>query len=410
MTAQQPPRSCDIVIVGAGIVGCLLAYAILKSSPSLNVVLIDDNPKLLPEQLSKSTHPSFDARSIALSAGSCSLLSELGLWENLQKNAQVIGDIDISDRGHWGAATLKAAKSAQAFGYVVELQNIGQAVVAALAQYKQLTRYYDSHLISVDKQLEQVICQLNNKQILTAKLCIAADGSNSITRDLLAIVSQTSDYNACAVIANVSCSIAHNNKAYERFTRSGPIALLPLTDNRYSLVWSVANADLAHLESLNQQDFLQVLQDAFGYRAGVFTSVGKRDVYPLKLIEISKPITHRGVCVGNAAHCLHPVMGQGFNLGLRDVYVLAKVISKVQNKDSIGDYKMLNQYWLARQDDHYKTLHMTDSILRVFSNLNWPIVVGRNIVLQAISIFPSLAESIVKQAKGQFNLFKRDPN
>ena len=395
---------CDIVIVGAGMSGCLLAYAILKLSPSLKVVLVDDNP----EKLSKGSHPGFDARSIALNAGSCELLDELGLWAELQEKAQAIEDIHISDRGYLGALDLQRNNIRQAFGYVVELQDVGLVIGKYLAQYKQLTRLYNSRLITIEKQAEQVVCQLENGQTLTAKLCVAADGASSLTRDLLAISSQTSDYACSAIIANVRCSKPHLNKAYERFTKSGPIALLPLTDNRYSLVWSVANADVARLANLTQQEFLRELQQAFGYRAGIFMAVGKRDVYPLKLIKTSKPVTHRGLCVGNAAHCLHPVMGQGFNLGLRDLYVLAQVISQVEENGVIGDYQMLNQYWLARQYDHNKTMQMTDSMVRIFSNCTWPFVVGRNIALQAMSCFPSLSLPIVKQAKGQFNLFKRD--
>jgi 2-octaprenyl-6-methoxyphenol hydroxylase len=200
------------------------------------------------------------------------------------------------------------------------------------------------------------------------------------------------------------CSKAHLNKAYERFTQDGPIALLPLTENRYSLVWSIKNTDIERLTDLSESAFLSELQQAFGYRAGIFQTVGKRDIYPLKLIKISKPVTHRGLCIGNAAHCLHPVMGQGFNLGLRDLYVLAQVISQIEERCLIGGYPMVNQYWSARQDDHKKTMQMTDLMVRIFSNNSWPFIAGRNIALQAMSCFPSLTQPIVKQAKGQFTL------
>ena len=395
---------CDIVIAGAGMSGCLLAYAILKLSPSLKVVLVDDNP----EKLSQGTHPGFDARSIALNVGSCELLDELGLWAELQKKAQAIEDIHISDRGCLGMLDLQRNNINQTFGYVVELQHVGLVIGKHLAQCKQLTRLYHSRFITIEKQAKQVVCQLESGQRLTAKLCVAADGANSLTRDLLAIPSQTADYGCTAIIANVRCSKPHMNKAYERFTESGPIALLPLTDDRYSLVWSVANADVARLTHLTEQQFLSELQQAFGYRAGIFRFVGKRDAYPLKLIKTDKPVTHRGLCVGNAAHCLHPVMGQGFNLGLRDLYVLAQVVSQTENRGLVGDYQMLNQYWLARQADHTKSLQMTDLVVRIFSNSSWPFVAGRNIALQAMSCFPSLALPIVKQAKGQFRLFTRE--
>ncbi len=405
MVKKMPQQTdYDIVIVGAGMSGCLLAYGILKLSPSLKIVLLDDNP----EKLNKDSHPGFDARSIALSAGSCELLDELELWAELKGKAQAIDDIHISDRGYLGALDLQRSNKRQAFGYVVELQDVGLVLDKHLAQYKQLKRLYSSRLTTIEKQAEQVLCQLENGQILTTKLCVGADGANSLTRELLAIPAQTSDYDCSAIIANVSCAKPHLNKAFERFTEFGPIALLPLSDNRYSLVWSVGNADVTRLSKLNQQDFLSELQQAFGYRAGIFRELGKRDIYPLKLIKTEKPVTHRGLCIGNAAHCLHPVMGQGFNLGLRDLYVLAVLISQVEDKQEIGGFKMLSQYWSARQDDHLRTITMTDSMVRVFSNTDWPVVIGRSIALQAMSLIPALSAPIVKQAKGQFNLFTRD--
>lgn len=390
----------DIAIVGAGLSGSLLAHAVLKLSPSLKIVLLDDNA----EQLDKGCHPGFDARSVALSAGSYHILDELGLWSELQEKAQPIEDIHISDRGHFGALDLPKCAKDKAFGYVVELQDAGVVISKKLTEYKQLTRRYNTRLLSIEKQANQVLCKLESGQCFSAKLCVAADGTNSMTRELLNIVSETTDYACTAVIANLNTTKPHLNKAYERFTEYGPIALLPLTSNRYSLVWSIKNNEAERLAGLSEDAFLRELQQAFGFRAGIFQAVGKRDFYPLQLVTTAKPITHRALCIGNAAHCLHPVMGQGFNLGLRDLFVLAQVISEVENQSSIGDYQMLNRYWLARQKDHQKTIQMTDSMVRIFSHNNWPFVLGRNIALQMMNCFPSLTQPIVEQAKGQFNL------
>lgn len=402
---------CDIVIAGAGMVGCLLAYAILKQSPTINIVLLDENPA----RLSTGQHPGFDARSIALSAGSSELLAQLGLWDELKSKAQAIDDIHISDRGGFGIVDLSASgaffeQQKQSFGFVVELQDVGKVIDKHLSTFPQLTRLHECRLQKIEKHLHSVVCQLTNGQQLKAKLCIAADGGHSITRDLLSIPATHSDYQCSAIIANVRCDTPHHNKAFERFTEFGPIALLPLTDNRYSLVWSVANGDLSRLSALDEQAFLSELQHVFGYRAGIFKTAGKRDIYPLKLIETSKTVTHRGVCIGNAAHSLHPVMGQGFNLGMRDLYVLAELISHLDHKQNIGSFKMLNQYWLARKKDHQNTITMTDSMVRIFSNSSWPLTIGRNVALQAMSLLPMLSMPIVKQAKGQFHLFSREHN
>ncbi|MCP4320711.1 MAG: 2-octaprenyl-6-methoxyphenyl hydroxylase, partial [Alteromonadales bacterium] len=173
-------------------------------------------------------------------------------------------------------------------------------------------------------------------------------------------------------------------------------------------VWSVKNSDLAGVMELDEQAFLAKLQIAFGFRAGIFKKAGKRDCYPLKLTQADKPFTHRGVAIGNAAHCLHPVMGQGFNLGLRDLSTLAAVIAKLEKKSQLGDFAMLDRYWSARKKDHNTTINMTDSMVRLFSNTTLPFVIGRNIALQAISCFPAIGGPIIKQAKGQFNLFKQE--
>jgi 2-octaprenyl-6-methoxyphenol hydroxylase len=398
----------DLVIVGAGIVGSLLAYALLKRSPTLRVALVDENPQ--PISGNKTFTPGFDARSIALSAGTCDILDDLGFWAEIKAHAQPIEEIHISDRGCFGKLDLCSENEHQAFGHVVELHQIGKALNKQLDKLRQLTRFYDSRIAKIEKQPEQTLCHLDDNTILAAKLCVAADGADSLTRQLLSIPSQSVDYECSAIIANVRCSKPHSNKAFERFTEFGPIALLPLTDNRYSLVWSVARDDADRLCALNDDHFRSELQNAFGYRAGVFSAAGKRDSYPLKLMKTTQPFTHRGVCIGNAAQCLHPVMGQGFNLGMRDLFVLSVIISDLQDPQKIGGFDMLNRYWLARESDHNNTISLTDSVVRLFNNSHWPIILGRNVVLQAMRYLPDLSAPIIKQAKGQFPLLSRDTN
>jgi len=402
--ADKNTQQTDIMIVGAGMVGCLLALAIAKHSPQVKITLIDDNAK----KTEKGSHPGFDARSIALSAGSCQLLEQLGVWSSLVQNAQPIQDIHISDRNHLGIVELESSTSDSPYGFVVELQNVGVVLKQKLSLYPNIERLFDSSLTNICKHQSMIIGELQDKQNIEAKLCIAADGGNSQTNLLLGIDSISSDYACSAVIANIRCDKAHQNRAYERFTEAGPLALLPLSEQRYSLVWSVKNSELEDILKLNDQQFLNKLQHAFGFRAGIFTQAGKRDSYPLKLVKTDKPIKHRSIAIGNAAHLLHPVMGQGFNLGMRDLSVLATVIADLEDINQLGDFSMLNRYWSARQDDHHTTINMTDNIVRIFSSNDWPFVVGRTIALQAISILPSLGKPIVKQAKGQFNLFKNE--
>lgn len=392
---------CDVIIVGGGMSGCMLTLAILKYSPELRVVLIDENAP----RLSKAGHSAFDARSIALSVGSCKLLDKIGLWGKIKKFTYPIEEIKISDQGSLGGLTFGPENSP--YGVVIHEQDLGCVFDDELHKFTsaQLLRIYNTTAISVDKTRDSVKCSLSNKQVISAKLCVAADGVNSHTRKLLAIKSQIKDYHCSAIIANIKMKQMHHNVAYERFTPTGPIALLPSGDQCYSLVYCVANADVNTFISLDDCAFLAEIQSKFGFKAGIFKKVGKRNLYPLKLLSVDCPITYRGVCIGNAAHTLHPVMGQGFNLGLRDLYVLAKVISDSTNKSLIADFNMLNRYWNYRKKDHFRTINMTDSIVRLFSNCSPFFKIGRTFGLVSMSCATFLSQPIVKQAKGDFDLF-----
>ncbi len=392
----------DIVIVGAGMSGCLLAHALLMNIPKLNVLLIDNNPQLIGTTM----HPGFDARSIALSAGSCDILDALGLWHTLKNKVTHIEDIHIFERGGWGMLDLPRQKDV--FGAVVELQVMGKVLADKLKGYAQLTRLYSVSLTSLEPHREHIYCHLQNGQKIRAKLCIGADGESSVTRQYAGIDTQSIDYASSALIANVRCSEEHKNRAFECFTRSGPIALLPISDERYALVWSLKKDALEAMEILSDDDFLNMLQKAFGYRAGRFIEVESRHSYALKLIHSPSPFAHRVLCIGNAAQSLHPVMGQGFNLGLRDVYQLITDMTSAYKNGTIGSFTMLNKYWCLRKKDQNRTVLMTHSVVTLFSSDAWPLVLGRNIALQAMSCFPVLAEPIVRQARGQFNLFAKE--
>jgi 2-octaprenyl-6-methoxyphenol hydroxylase len=395
----------DVVIVGAGMSGSLLALSLLKQSSTLKILLLDENAKRTTVQ--DVSHPSFDARCIALNAGSVDILKALSLWSDIKPNAQPIAQIQVSDKGYFGAVALLPELKGSAFGYVVELRHVGKVLATALSRFSSLTTLYNVKLKDIKSSLESVTCELSNGQLIDAKLCVGADGSHSQVRALSRIHSTNDDYHRSAIICNVRSAQIHQSIAYERFTKSGPIALLPLTGNRYSLVYCVESEHAESIANLSDDAFLGHLQDKFGLRVGRFEEAGKRDIYPLSLLKTDKPIAHRVVCIGNAAHSLHPVAGQGFNLGLRDVFVLAKVIIN-EKLDNIGCFAMLNLYWQCRAKDHHNTILMTDALVRVFSN-DYPILsVPRHLGLQAMSLFPCLSQPIITQAKGQFDLFNRE--
>lgn len=397
----------DVVIVGAGMSGSLLALSLLKQNNQLKVLLLDENAKRAEQTSAALSHPSFDARCIALNAGSVDILRTLSLWSDIKVNAQSIEQIQVSDKGYFGAVELTPNIEGSAFGYVVELRHVGKILARALSAFPSLTTLYQVKLNGIQPALESTICELSNGQYINTKLCVGADGSNSQVRELSGIKSTCSDYLRSAIICNVRTSKAHGSIAYERFTKSGPIALLPITDNRYSLVYCVDSDQAQSIADLSDSGFLSHLQKNFGYRAGLFVETGHRDIYPLSLLKTIKPLAHRVVCIGNAAHSLHPVAGQGFNLGLRDLFVLAKVIVESEH-EQIGTFSMLNRYWQCRVKDHNNTILMTDSLVRIFSNQYHLLSVPRNIGLQAMSLFPCLSQPIIEQAKGQFDLLNKE--
>ncbi|TEW53761.1 2-octaprenyl-6-methoxyphenyl hydroxylase [Psychromonas sp. RZ22] len=395
----------DVVIVGAGMSGSLLALSLLKQNKELNILLLDENAERVTKEQTidpSHTHPSFDARCIALSSGSVDILNDLSLWADIRINAQPIKQIEVSDRGAFGALDLTS--DIDAFGYVVELRHVGKILARTLASFSSLTTLYNVKLNNLQQTQNHVICDLNNGQVAYAKLCVGADGSNSQVRHFAKINTEHHDYKSSAVICNVRCSKPHQSIAYERFSKNGPIALLPLLEDRYSLVYCVDNDQAETITKLSDKAFLQHLQCEFGYRSGLFEEAGKRDIYPLSLIKTIRPIAHRIVCIGNAAHSLHPVAGQGFNLGLRDLHVLANIVSKA-GTEKIGSFSMLNHYWMCRESDHNNTILMTDSLVRLFSNKYHLFSLPRNIGLQAMSFFPFLSVPIIEQAKGKFEWF-----
>lgn len=402
---EQVVKHYDVIIAGAGMAGTLLAISIAQLAPKLNLLLLDANSPLPDCELTAVNNPSFDARSIALSAGSVKVLTELNLWPEIQSFAQAIKHIQVSDKGHWSA--LELPSGTHPFGYVVELKQMGRVLASCVKSFTSIDLLYESEISALEQQQAQVKCQLHNGQSLSASLIVGADGTFSKVRELAKIPKQLSDYQRSAIICNIRVSQVHQGIAYERFCGSGPIALLPLQNDLYSVVLCVDNNQLTEFKSLSDSEFLAKLQQQFGYRAGVFVEVGQRDIYPLLLMKTEQPTAHRVVCIGNAAHCLHPVAGQGFNLGLRDLYVLATTIANNDVAD-IGSYSMLKQYWQYRQQDHHNTILMTDGLVRLFSNNNLLLTIARNIGLQMMSLLPFLSDPIIKQSKGQFELFNKE--
>ena len=350
----------DILIVGGGMVGASLAVALQPLDYKIG--LID------AYRYGETQQPSYDDRAIALSYGSSQIYRGMGLWSALQSGVTPIQKIHISDKGHLGATRLTAEQEKiPALGYLVESRVLGNHLYQALGS-SEVDQYTaeTTHIETTEAALEITLTTKHGIEKLRCKLLVAADGTHSKVRQLMGIPVESEPYQQVGIIANVTPEKPHQNRAFERFTADGPIALLPLSDNRCSLIWTHP-ADLAEA-ALQQGDkaFLDGLQKAFGYRLGAFLKVGKRSAFPLALSKAQHVTSTRTVLIGNAAQTLHPVAGQGLNLGLRDIAQLVELVAN--NTISLGSAEMLKTYADSRQSDRNTVIKYTDSLVKIFSN------------------------------------------
>jgi 2-octaprenyl-6-methoxyphenol hydroxylase len=419
----------DVVISGGGLSGSLMALslALFKKSDGepLSIAVVEavdkkDN-KASNQELTQISVKSnvFDQRVLALSHGSSQYLEQLGIWEDLAPHACPIKEIDISDRGNYGKARINAKKHhVDALGYVIEMALIGNALQKKLKQYKHVNYYFGQTITKVDwteenaqppinsKQKKQSICMtLASGEQLCTRLLLGCDGLNSPSRKQANIKVKSSDYKQMALIANVATSLPHQNKAYERFTTQGPIAMLPLLslkgENRCSLVWTLNPDSAKKIASLNDADFKKSLEQAFGYWLGGITQVGERVAFPLTLVQAEQQTYHRMALIGNASHTIHPIAGQGFNLGLRDVKYMAELIKMaVDTNQDIGSFSLLHRYEKQRNKDHHEVISLTDSLVTLFSNELPPLVAGRNIGLKALNYLSPLKHKLVIKTMG----------
>ncbi|PWI34633.1 2-octaprenyl-6-methoxyphenyl hydroxylase [Vibrio albus] len=393
----------DVVIAGGAMVGATLALALDKlGGDDLSVAVIEPYPV-------EKSHPGFDARAIALSYGSVQILDSFSLWQELQPFVTPIKNIHVSDRGHVGMAEFSAAhQGVDALGYVVELADVGQLYHARLAASGVDFKCPDS-VVNIERTQDTNLITLASGEEISCRLFVVADGTQSRCCEKLGLTAREYDFGQVAVIANIVTESGHNNQAYERFTEFGPLALLPMSEQRMSLVWCMSPEQAEELSLLPEEAFLSRLQDGFGWRLGRILQVGERITYPLKLTMRDKIISHRVSVVGNAAQTLHPVAGQGFNLGIRDVAALAELLTEdkqsetgcgVSHAKDVGNYSFLNQYQKSRVHDRSATVDLTYTLVRVFSNNQCPFVVTRNLGLMAVDTSTSLASPFLLRTMG----------
>ena len=392
----------DIVIVGGAMTGTTLALALSAfTNGKMKIAVLERQPAKQHQQ------SGFDARCIALSDGSCQKFARIilpngqNLWQKIQPFSTHIEQIHVSDKGHSGIVEFSAREfHLQQLGAVIELQQAGQILLQAVEQSDNIDYLCPVEIAHIERSQDGVKISLKNDRTLTAQLLIGADGTKSEVASAVNISQEMlHDYGQTAIIANVQTQQPHQNRAFERFTTEGPLALLPMKDNLMSLVWCVRYAD--ELLQTDENAFLTRLQQQFGWRLGRFQRCGQRFAYPLTLSRAAQHVQARTVLIGNAAQTLHPIAGQGFNLGIRDVMTLANILSYAYlQQQEIGDDALLQQYENKRKEDQKQMIQLTDGLLTIFANNLLPLQIGRNLGLMALAQSSMLRQYFAKPTLG----------
>ena len=392
----------DLVIVGGGLVGGSLACAL--SGSGLKVCSIE------AVAADAASQPSYDERVIALAWGSRRILEGIGLWGQIAPGAEAIHQIHISERGGFGFAHLdRAEQGVEALGYVAPARLLGTAIRGSLGEgagpgVGGLTLLCPARLLGLRMQSDGVDLEVSvagASRTLRARLVVAADGGDSFVRRRLGLAVRERPYGHDAVITTVTPDRPRPNTAYERFTDTGPLAMLPMTEGRWSVVWTAREADTQTLLRLSDAAFLARLQDRFGYRLGGLTRLGRRVSYPLRQVMAREPVGDRLVLIGNAAHTLHPVAGQGFNLGLRDVAALAEVLADAARAGSDpGGTAVLDAYRRQRGRDQADAALVTDVLARLFVNPWGPLRLARDLGLVGIDLVPGARRLLARRFMG----------
>lgn len=385
MAAGAAPAMTDyqLLIVGGGLTGLTLAHALAGCCPNRRFGLIEQRQRL--------ANSSDDPRLLALARHSVALLHQWQLWSSVRGSASPIQSIEVSDRGHLGLARLGG--DGQPFGYVV-------AAGALAAQFgRQLEQtLIDDAVVAIAREVDRVVVTLAGGRQLSCQLLVLADGGSRQWDQTLGQQRQFSAYPAEALITLVNSDRPHHGRAYERFTEAGPLALLPVGERQFSLVWCGSGDDCRQRLTADEAQFNAALQQAVGYRAGRLMLAAPRQSYPLKLMTVERLMSHRVLWLGNAAHTLHPVAGQGFNLALRDIEALVRLLGNEGH--DWGQYSLLAAYERQREADIAATVRFTDGLLALFANRHWPLVVGRNLGLMALNRWPWGQQTITRQGMG----------
>lgn len=398
-SAPSPDIDCDILVAGGGLVGAALAAALRDTG--FRIMVVEAVPFRAAGQ------PSFDERSTAISFGSRRILDTMGVWEGMEAAACPIHKVHVSQQRRLGITRLSAEEENQpALGYVVPNRVVGAALMKAIQDHPAIELRAPASVSDIafhDTHAEVTLQEDGKDRVVRSRIVVVADGAHSALRDKLEVSARKWPYSQAAIVCNIAAERPHQHVAYERFTPAGPLALLPLDAERMTLVL-VENEDVVdEVLALDDAAFLARVQQRFGKRLGRFTQVGQRASYPLSLITAGEQVRERAVILGNAAHSLHPIAGQGFNLSLRDVATLADVL--VDQRDALGSREHANAALRAyvdwRRADQRKVVTFTDVLNRLFMLPFSAAAHARGLGLLGLDLLPGLRTEFARHAMGK---------
>ncbi|EHU1904435.1 TPA: FAD-dependent monooxygenase [Acinetobacter baumannii] len=396
----------QVIIVGGGMVGLSLSLMLAKANIAVKLLEAVKYPNY-DDQNVVPYHSSFDARNTALSRRSVQIYQKLGLWDALQQHATPILQVHITEQGSFGKARLIAEQEkVESFGQVIENAWLGRVLLTQVRQQPLIELIDGVQVTALTQDAEQVHIEAQRGDEvlkLESKLLIAADGRDSFCRQAIGVGVDVHDYDQVAIVTTVQTSKPHEHVGFERFSALGPLALLPLPgEYRRSVVWPVKKGTEGEwLGEENDQHFLDALQKTYGDRAGKFEKTGKRFSYPLSQVLAHKQAVGRVILMGNAAHTIHPVAGQGFNLCLRDADVLLRyLVNQLSTSDDIGNPDNLLAYEQARLSDQQRVIKFCDTVVRGFSNQNPLLKLIRNTGLIAFDVIPGVKPLVANYAMG----------
>ncbi|WP_253286216.1 FAD-dependent monooxygenase [Ruegeria sp. HKCCD6157] len=396
---QGMTQASDILIVGGGLNGPALALALAQTGHSVTVI------DALAEKVRKNA--AFDGRAYALALASQRLLDAIGIWDRVAQHAQPMLEIKVTD-GHAGTGPSPffmhfdhAEIEEGPMGYMVEDRHLRRAFLDAMAEEPRITQVSGKSVVSQQADAARVTVTLDDGTTLGGSLLVGCDGRRSGTASRAGIKRTGWDYGQTALVCAIEHELPHNGVAHQFFMPPGPLAILPLTGNRSSIVWSERTDTAQHINALPEDDYVQVLRPRFGDFLGEISLAGDRFTYPLNLTIANSFISDRMALVGDAAHGMHPIAGQGLNAGLRDVGALAEVLTLAGRRgEDIGSLMVLERYQEWRRFDTASLAMATDVFNKLFSNDNPLLRLGRDIGMGVVGALPGLRRGFVREAAG----------